>query len=156
MNIQLIAVGTRMPNWVEQGFSEYAKRLPPEFSLNLTEIPAGKRGKHADIPRLMRVEGQRLLAAVPQHAHVVVLEVGGRPWSTEQLAARLQQHLYYGGDLALLVGGPDGLSPACRQAAHEQWSISPLTLPHPLVRVIIAEQIYRSWSILCHHPYHRD
>jgi len=155
MNIHLIAVGDRMPRWVQEGFDEYAKRLPPECALRLVEIPAGRRGKNADLVRIMRDEAQRLLAAIPKGAEVVALEVGGRRWSTEQLAARLGDWMGSGRDLALLVGGPDGLTDEVRAAAGQLWSLSPLTLPHPLVRVVLAEQLYRAWSILRGHPYHR-
>jgi 23S rRNA (pseudouridine1915-N3)-methyltransferase len=155
MRIQLIAIGTRMPDWVQAGWEEYAKRLPPECSLNLVEVPLGKRGKGADIPRLVRQEGERMAGAIPRGAHVVTLEVEGRPWSTPALADRLQQWLGGGSDVALLVGGPEGLAEECRALARERWSLSPLTLPHPLVRIVVAEQVYRAWSILQGHPYHR-
>lgn len=155
MEIRLIAVGTRMPGWVEQGYNEYAKRMPPECRLQLTEIPAAKRGKNSDIPRLNRDEGQRMLAAIPKNSRTVALEVMGKPWSTEKLAKKLSGWLQEGDDIALLVGGPDGLSDECRRAAVEQWSLSPLTLPHPLVRIVLAEQIYRAWTVLKNHPYHR-
>jgi len=155
MNIHLIAVGDKMPRWVQEGFDEYARRLPSECALRLVEIPAGRRGKNADIARIMRDEAERLLAAVPKGAAVVALEVGGRSWSTEQLAARLGDWMGGGRDLALLVGGPDGLTDEVRAAAGQLWSLSPLTLPHPLVRVVLAEQLYRAWSILRGHPYHR-
>jgi 23S rRNA (pseudouridine1915-N3)-methyltransferase len=155
MQIHLIAVGDRMPRWVQDGYNEYAKRLPPECSLRLVEIPAGRRGKNADVERIMRDESERLLTAVPRGAALVALEVGGRSWSTEQLARRLDGWMGSGQDLALLVGGPDGLTDAARKAAGQLWSLSPLTLPHPLVRVVLAEQLYRAWSILRNHPYHR-
>lgn len=155
MNIHLIAVGNRMPAWVEQGYSEYAKRLPAECRLNLVEVAPGKRGKNPDIARLMRDEGERIRAAIPKGCRVIALEVTGKAWATEQLAKQLGDWLQQGSDLALLVGGPDGLDPACRQAADQLWSLSPLTLPHPLVRVLLAEQLYRAWSLLNHHPYHR-
>ena len=155
MHIHLIAVGEKLPRWVQQGYSEYAKRLPAECALRLVEIPAGRRGKNADITRTVRDESKRILAAVPKGATVVALEVGGRSWSTEQLAQQLDDWMGRGQDLALLVGGPDGLGEAARQAAGQHWSLSPLTLPHPLVRVVLAEQLYRAWSILRHHPYHR-
>lgn len=155
MQIHLIAVGDKMPRWVRDGYSEYAKRLPPECVLRLIEVPAGKRGKKADVARIMRDESERLLAAVPKGAAVVALEVGGRSWSTEQLAEKLDSWMGSGQDLALLVGGPDGLTDAARKAAGQLWSLSPLTLPHPLVRVVLAEQLYRAWSILRNHPYHR-
>lgn len=155
MHLHLIAVGSKMPGWVEQGFQEYAKRLPPECALKLHEIPAGKRGKNADIVRLTRQEGERMAATIPKGALVVALEVGGKAWSTEQLATRLDSWLAEGRDVALLVGGPEGLEPGLSAAADERWSLSPLTLPHPLVRIVLAEQIYRAWSILKGHPYHR-
>ena len=155
MQIHLIAVGDKMPRWVQDGYAEYARRLPPECALRLVEVTAGRRGKKADVARIMRDETERLLAAIPKGCTVVALEVGGRPWSTEQLAQRLDAWMGSGRDLALLVGGPDGLGDAARAAAGQLWSLSPLTLPHPLVRVVLAEQIYRAWSILRNHPYHR-
>jgi len=144
-----------MPGWVEQGYQEYAKRLPPECALRLHEIPAGKRGKNADIVRLTRQEGEKMAATIPKGAQVVALEVGGKAWSTEQLSARLDHWLGEGRDVVLLVGGPEGLEPGLSAAADERWSLSPLTLPHPLVRIVVAEQLYRAWSILKGHPYHR-
>ncbi len=155
MKIHLIAVGERMPGWVQQGYQEYARRLPGECALRLTEIPADKRGKKADIPRILRKEGERMLAAVPPGSRVGALEVTGQAWSTEQLSQRLDRWMVEGRDLALLVGGPEGLSPQCLAAAEFRWSLSPLTLPHPLVRVVVAEAIYRAWSLLRNHPYHR-
>lgn len=155
MNIHLIAVGEKMPAWVQQGYEEYAKRMPRECSLKLVEIAPGKRGKNADIARAMRDEGQRMLAAIPKGARVIALEVNGRNWRTEQLAEQLGNWLGGGQDVALLVGGPEGLSDEARAAAQQQWSLSPLTLPHPLVRVLLSEQLYRAWSILNNHPYHR-
>lgn len=144
-----------MPAWVEQGYQEYAQRMPAEVQLILKEISPGKRGKNADINRIMQDEGQRIQAAIPKNNHIVALDVKGRAWSTEQLAERLGQWMQAGQDVALLVGGPDGLSQACSDKANEYWSLSPLTFPHPLVRVILAEQIYRAWSVLRNHPYHR-
>ena len=155
MNIHLIAVGQRMPGWVSEGFEEFSKRLPAECRLILQEIPAGKRGKNADLERLRRQEGEKMRAAIPRSAHVVALEVRGKPWSTEQLSRQLHQWMGGGQDIALLIGGPEGIDPELSQGADEYWSLSPLTLPHPLVRVVIAEQIYRAWSILKGHPYHR-
>jgi 23S rRNA (pseudouridine1915-N3)-methyltransferase len=144
-----------MPAWVEAGYTEYARRLPAECILSLTEIAAGRRTKGTDLRRLTEKEGEQMLAAVPRGARVIALDVGGRGWSTEQLAEQLRGWLAGGRDLALLVGGPEGLAPACLAAAGERWSLSPLTRPHPLVRVVLAEQIYRAWSILDGHPYHR-
>jgi 23S rRNA (pseudouridine1915-N3)-methyltransferase len=155
MRIHLIAVGQKMPAWVEQGYGEYAQRMPAEARLELKEIAPGKRGKNADIPRILQDEGQRMQAAIPKNARIISLDVGGSRWSTEQLAERLQDWMASGQDLALLVGGPEGLSADCRALARESWSLSPLTFPHPLVRVILAEQLYRAWSVLRNHPYHR-
>jgi len=144
-----------MPAWVQQGYGEYAKRLPAACGLQLREITAGRRGKNAPIERIMQDETSRLLAAVPKGAHVVALEVNGRPWSTAQLAERLERWLAAGPDVALLVGGPDGMTTDACDRAQELWSLSPLTLPHPLVRIVVAEQLYRAWSLLNNHPYHR-
>ncbi len=155
MRIHLIVVGQKMPDWVEAGYAEYAGRLPHECELKLVELAAGKRGKNADLARILRDESERALAAVPKGARIVALEVRGRAHSTERLAERLAAWQRDGRDVALLVGGPEGLDPACSAAAEETWSLSPLTFPHPLVRVIVAEQLYRAWSILNNHPYHR-
>lgn len=155
MQLHLIAVGQRMPAWVQAGYEEYAKRLPTECRLRLTEIPAERRGKNADLNRLLAREGERMLSAVPKGAYVVALAVEGRPRDTEHLAKRLGGWLQGGRDIALLVGGPEGLAEECYARAEERWSLSPLTLPHPLVRIIVAEQLYRAWSLLSGHPYHR-
>lgn len=155
MRIQLVAVGNRMPDWVSAGYDEYAKRLPRECELILKEIAPAKRGKNADIARITEDEGTRMLAALDRDSHVVALDLGGKAWSTPELAQNLDRWLAGGRDVALLVGGPDGLAPACRQRAHQIWSLSNLTFPHPVVRIIVAEQIYRAWSILQNHPYHR-
>ena len=155
MRIHLIAAGNRMPGWIDEGFREYARRLPSECALQLTEIPLGKRTKTADIDRLRRQEGEKMTAAVPKGALTVALEVNGRPWSTEQLSERLGKWLAEGRNMALLVGGPEGLDPEISRRADQRWSLSPLTLPHPLVRVVVAEQIYRAWTLLKGHPYHR-
>jgi 23S rRNA (pseudouridine1915-N3)-methyltransferase len=155
MQIHLIAVGERMPAWVEAGYEEYAKRLPRECRLALREIPAGKRTKGADLKRLIEQEGARQLAAIPAGSRVVALDRIGRQLDTEQLAAELKKRLAGGQDLALLVGGPEGLAPACLERADDKWSLSVLTLAHPVVRVVLAEQLYRAWSIVNNRPYHR-
>lgn len=155
MQIHIIAIGQRLDDWVNQGFAEFAKRLPPECRINLIEVAPNKRTKNSDISRVIEEEGQRLLAAVPARSHIVSMDVEAKQWSTEQLAGKLDQWLADGRDIALLIGGPDGLSAACKARAESSWSLSKLTLPHPLVRVVIAEQIYRAWSILKGHPYHR-
>lgn len=155
MRILLVAVGERVPDWVGAGFDEYAKRLPAQMRLELRTVRGGRRTKGADVARLVREEGARLLAAVPASARVVALDRAGRELSTAELAAELQAQLARGEDLALLVGGPEGLSTECLARAHARWSLSRLTLAHALVRVVVAEQIYRAWSILNKLPYHR-
>ena len=155
MQIQLISVGVRMPAWVKGGFMEYARRLPQECQLILREITPARRGKSANVAQWRGDEGARILAAVSENARVVALDVNGKLWTTHQLAETLQRRMNSGDRVSLLVGGPDGLSPPCLARADETWSLSPLTFPHPLVRVIVAEQIYRAWSLLHHHPYHR-
>ncbi len=155
MQIHLIAVGDRMPAWVEAGYEEYAKRLPRECRLTLREISAGKRTKGADLKRLIEQEGARQLAAIPADCRVVALDRSGRQMDTEQLAAEMMKRLAGGQDLALLVGGPEGLSPECLKRANDKWSLSALTLAHPVVRVVLAEQLYRAWSIINNLPYHR-
>lgn len=155
MRIRLIAVGTKMPQWVEQGVDEYAKRMPPELKVDVKEVALGKRGRGADIQRAINGEGEQMLAAIGQRNQVIALDVKGKPWSTEQLAVQLQEWQLAGDNISLLVGGPDGLAASCLQRADKRWSLSPLTLPHPLVRVLLAEQLYRAWTINNNHPYHR-
>jgi 23S rRNA (pseudouridine1915-N3)-methyltransferase len=155
MRIHLLAVGTRMPGWVAAGYQEYAQRLPRECELVLKEVAPAKRGKNADALRLREDEGQRMLALLPRAVHAVALDLSGKDWSTPELARQLTSWMANGRDVALLVGGPDGLAPACLERADQSWSLSRLTFPHPLVRVIVAEQIYRAFSLLHKHPYHR-
>ena len=155
MRINLIAIGQRMPHWIDTGFQEYAKRLPRETALHLIEIPASKRLSSSNINRLLAEEGQRMLQVIPDQHHVIALCVNGESWDTQQLAAQLQDWRELGQNISLLIGGPEGLAPACLQRANQRWSLSNLTLPHPLVRIIVAEQLYRAHTILTHHPYHR-
>jgi 23S rRNA (pseudouridine1915-N3)-methyltransferase len=156
MQINLVAVGTRMPDWVTQGFNEYSRRMPQECSLKLHEIAPGQRGKSTPVARAVVDEGRRIDKAIPQSHLVIALDVQGSSWSTEQLSEQLKRWLAGGRNLSLLVGGPDGLAESCLQRAEQRWSLSPLTLPHPLVRIMVAEQLYRAWSILSGHPYHRS
>ena len=144
-----------MPKWVEQGVDEYCKRLPPELKLEVKEIALGKRGKGADIRRAIASEGQQMQAAIGDRDRVVALDVKGKPWSTEQLASNLRDWQLGGANISLLVGGPDGLAQECMDRADQRWSLSALTLPHPLVRIVLAEQLYRAWTINNNHPYHR-
>ncbi len=143
MKIRLITIGHKAPGWLQEGYQDYIKRLPASCALELIEIPAEKRPE------------EKMLASIKADNHVVALDVKGKCWSTEQLAEKLQGWLQSGKNIDLLVGGADGLSPECLAKAQEKWSLSTLTFPHMLVRLIVAEQIYRAHSILQNHPYHR-
>jgi 23S rRNA (pseudouridine1915-N3)-methyltransferase len=156
MRIHLLAVGTRMPSWIVEGYQEYAKRLPRECRLQLTEIPLGKRHKSRTAAQAKQQEGQAMLAALPKDCTVIALDVGGNSWRTEDLARYLGDWLGSGRDVALLVGGPDGLSASCLERADRRWSLSALTYPHSLVRIVLAEQLYRAWTLNTGHPYHRS
>jgi len=156
MKIQLVAVGTKMPSWVENGLQEYLRRFPRDCSLEVIEIQAGKRGKNADIKRILEKEGELTLAAIPKGNRIVTLEVEGKPWTTPNLASNLEKWQLDGRNVSLLIGGPEGLAPSCIKASEQKWSLSALTLPHPMVRVIVAEALYRAWSINNNHPYHRE
>ena len=153
MRLRVIAAGTRMPAWVKDGTREYARRLPPEYRFEVIEIPLAdpKRGA----ARALDEEGARMLAAVGARDRVVSLAVEGRRLSTEELAGRLGRWQQDGRDVAFLIGGPEGLAPKCLERSELRWSLSPLTFPHALVRILLAEQLYRAWSILVGHPYHR-
>jgi 23S rRNA (pseudouridine1915-N3)-methyltransferase len=155
MKARLIAVGERAPAWVAEGFSEYQKRLSHWLPLELLEVAPGMRGKGRDAARAMQDEGQRVTAGLPKNAHVVALDGGGKAYSSEQLAQRLEFWRQQGRDLAFLIGGPEGHAPEVLASANESWSLGPLTLPHMLVRLLVAEQIYRACSLLANHPYHR-
>lgn len=155
MQARLIAVGERAPAWVAAGFAEYRKRLSHWLPLELVELPPGRRGKGLDPARAVADEGQRMRAALPKGALVVALDGAGRAFTTEQLAQRLADWRRQGRDLALLIGGPDGHAQEVLAAADESWSLGPLTLPHMLVRLLVAEQLYRAASVLANHPYHR-
>ena len=155
MKARLVAVGERPPAWVSTGFAEYRKRLAHWLPLELVEVPPGLRGKNRDVARAMADEGGRVLAALPRSATVVMLDGGGRAWSSEELAQRLEHWRTQGRDLALLVGGPEGHAPEVRARADESWSLGPLTLPHMLGRLLVAEQLYRAAALLANHAYHR-
>lgn len=145
-----------MPDWVEAGFAEYSRRLPAECSLQLREIEPGRRSKSSSPEKAQAEEAQRLLKAIPEGARVVALDERGTALSSKKLAVHMQDWLQDGRDVALLVGGADGLTAEARQRADWQWSLSDLTLPHGMVRVLLAEQLYRAWSIIQNHPYHRE
>jgi 23S rRNA (pseudouridine1915-N3)-methyltransferase len=155
MKARLVAVGENPPGWVAEGFGEYQKRLSHWLPLDLFEVAPGQRGKGRDTARAMADEGGRVQAALPRNAWVVALDGRGKKYSSEELAQRLEQWRQQGRDLAFLVGGPEGHAPEVLAAADEHWSLGPLTLPHMLVRLVLAEQLYRACSLLANHPYHR-
>ena len=144
-----------MPAWVEAGYAEYAKRLPREFQLQMVELSLGPRGKSSSVARAVARESEQMLASVSPGDLVVALDVKGKSWSTEQLAQNFADWSMQYSNYSFLIGGPDGLGSECLDRADLRWSLSALTLPHPLVRIVLAEQIYRAWSILNHHPYHK-
>ena len=156
MDLTVAAVGTRMPAWVEQAWAEYARRFPRGVKLVMREIPLARRGRNADIDALRDAEGVALLDAAPAGHRVIALDERGRQWSTVELAERLETWMREEHGVCFLVGGPDGLAAACRARAQDTWSLGRLTLPHPLVRAVLAEQLYRAWTITQNHPYHRS
>jgi 23S rRNA (pseudouridine1915-N3)-methyltransferase len=155
MQLLVAAVGQRMPGWVNEAWTEYARRMPPSLNLSLREISLAKRGKNADTHRLTAVESRSLYDAMPARARIIALDVKGQSWSTEKLAANLEGWMGEGRDVGFMIGGPDGIAADIMQKADNRWSLGPLTLPHPLVRVVLAEQLYRAWTITRNHPYHR-
>jgi 23S rRNA (pseudouridine1915-N3)-methyltransferase len=155
LRLALITASNRQPDWVEQGYEDYAQRLRGRCTLELKVVPLGRRTASMPVARAVADEGQRMLAQVPAGAHVVALLEGGKPWSTKELAAKLEGWLQRGAPVCVLIGGPDGLSLECVARSAERWSLSSLTLPHGLVRIVAAEALYRAWSLLENHPYHR-
>lgn len=155
MRIYLLAVGRRMPAWADAAYAEYAQRLQRECRLELKEIEPAQRSKTTPAARAMNEEAARIEAALPKNARIIVLDERGRSLGSAQLAEQMQQWMNDGRDVALLIGGADGLAPEIKARAEASWSLSAMTLPHALARVVIAEQLYRAWSILKNHPYHR-
>ena len=155
MRAYVISVGERMPAWVSTGVAEYSKRLSHELPLEVIEIALGTRGKGRDLARAISDEATAMLAAIPKSAHTVALDGGGITWSSEQLAEQLARWRMQGQDLAFLIGGPDGLAANVLARANQRWSLGRLTLPHPIVRIVLVEQLYRAVSLLGNHPYHR-
>jgi 23S rRNA (pseudouridine1915-N3)-methyltransferase len=156
MRLSIVTVGTRMPAWVTEGVEAYDKRIPRELNLEWKELPLAPRGKNTNAEQLKQKEGQQILKAIPPGDRVIALDVRGQSLSTEKLATTLADWQMSGDNYSLLIGGPDGLSAACLQRAERCWSLSALTLPHPLVRILLAEQLYRAWTITANHPYHRQ
>lgn len=155
MIIHIIAVGTKMPGWVTQGVDEYLRRMPSECQVKFVELPLGQRAKSKNIKQAMQQEEKSILAAIPNNSLVIAMEVKAKIWSTEILSEKMQDWMQSGKDVALLVGGPDGMTQVCIDMAIEKWSLSNLTLPHPLVRIVLAEQLYRALMIIKNHPYHK-
>lgn len=144
-----------MPKWVNDGFQEYAKRMPPELKVEVIEIGLGPRGKGQPVDKAIAKEGDAMMRAIPAADGAVALDVLGKPWSTEKLAGQLRGWQESGKNYNLLIGGPDGLASECLNRAEQSWSLSPLTLPHPLVRIVLMEQLYRAWTLNAGHPYHK-
>lgn len=155
MKLVIVAVGQKVPDWAQTAYDDYAKRFPPELRVELKAVKTEPRGSKTT-ETLWAAERQRIEAAVPRGARVVALDERGTPLSTQALALQLKQWQLGGDDVALVIGGPDGLDPAFREAAHQRIRLSDLTLPHAMVRVLLIEQLYRAWSINANHPYHRE
>jgi len=155
VRLHVLVVGDRPPRWVDDACAGYLQRFPPHCPLYVKTVPMPRRGKNPDIARLRQKEYQALSACIPEGAHVVALDEHGKSVTTEQVASRLDHWMHHLKDVGFLIGGPDGLDPSALREAPEKWSLSPLTLPHLLARVVIIEQIYRALTVLADHPYHR-
>jgi 23S rRNA (pseudouridine1915-N3)-methyltransferase len=156
VRITILAVGHRAPGWIQEGFNEYAKRMPPEARVELVEVKPEERGAGRSTDKAMGIEGERILAALPQGATLLALDERGKAVTTKGMSVMLSDWMRDGSSPAFAIGGADGLSDAVKERAAKLISLSALTLPHALVRVILAEQLYRAWSILARHPYHRE
>lgn len=155
MKLLIVAVGQRVPDWAQTAYDDYAKRFPPELKVELKAVKTEPRGSKT-FETLVAAERERIEAAIPRGTRVVALDERGTSLTTKALAERLKGWQLGGDDVALVIGGPDGLDPAFRQAAHERIRLSDLTLPHAMVRVLLIEQLYRAWSVNAGHPYHRE
>ena len=155
MKLLIVVVGQRVPDWASTAWDDYAKRFPPELKIELKAIKTEPRGSKT-IDTLYAAERVRIEAAIPRGTRVVALDERGTALSTKALAARLTDWQLGGTDVALVIGGPDGLDPALKASAHERVRLSDLTLPHAMVRVLLIEQLYRAWSVNAGHPYHRE
>jgi len=155
LKIQIVAVGQKMPDWVKSGCDEYLKRLPREYDVKFVEIPVGNRSKNASITKAKQQEAEGILNAIGRDDWVVALDLKGKIWSTEQLASHVDSWRMDGHSVSILIGGPDGFDPRVFERVNQRWGLSHLTLPHPLVRILLVEQIYRAHSILSNHPYHK-
>lgn len=155
MKLVIVAVGQRVPDWAQSAYDDYAKRFPPDMRVELKTIKTEPRGAKT-VATVLAAERERIVAALPKGARVVVLDERGTPLTTKALAQQLKAWQQGGDDVALAIGGPDGLEPSFREAAHQRIRLSDLTLPHAMVRVLLIEQLYRAWSINANHPYHRE
>jgi 23S rRNA (pseudouridine1915-N3)-methyltransferase len=155
MKLVIVAVGQRVPDWAQTAFDDYAKRFPPELRVDIKTVKTEPRGAKT-VETVMAAERERIVAALPKGCRVVVLDERGTPMTTKALAQQLKAWQLGGDDVALVIGGPDGLEPAFRDAAHQRIRLSDMTLPHAMVRVLLIEQVYRAWSINASHPYHRE
>ena len=155
MKLVIVAVGQRVPDWAQTAWDDYAKRFPPELKVELKAVKTEPRGSKT-LDTLLAAERERIAAAIPKGARIVVLDERGTQLTTKALAQRLTDWQLGGDDVALVIGGPDGIEPAFRQAAHERVRLSDLTLPHAMARVLLIEQLYRAWSVNAGHPYHRE
>lgn len=156
MRLLIVAVGQRVPDWAQTAWDDYAKRFPPELRVEIKAVKTEPRAGGKALEALLAAERQRIEAAIPRGSRVVVLDERGTALSTRALADRLGAWQLGGDDVAFVIGGPDGLDPGLRAAAHERIRLSDLTLPHALVRVLLVEQLYRAWSVRAGHPYHRE
>jgi 23S rRNA (pseudouridine1915-N3)-methyltransferase len=156
MRLCVLAVGHRMPEWIVAGYGEYARRMPREARLELIEIKPEPRSGGRSTDQIMAAEAQRILAAVPKNALRVALDERGAGWTTRQLSERMRSWMDGGRDVAFIIGGADGLHESVKSAADQLLALSALTLPHAMVRVLLAEQLYRAYSLLHNHPYHRE
>ncbi|RZO72281.1 MAG: 23S rRNA (pseudouridine(1915)-N(3))-methyltransferase RlmH [Halieaceae bacterium] len=154
MRLRVLAIGQKMPAWVDQGVEEYARRMPREISVEWLDIPPAKRGS-ATREKYRVQEAEAIEAKLSGKDYVVALDISGKAVSTELIAERFDQWQMQGEQISIVIGGPDGLHPNILKGAKERWSLGQVTLPHPLVRVILAEQLYRAWSVQAGHPYHR-
>jgi len=156
LKIYLIAVGKKMPEWINTGYAEFSKRMPPELQINLIEITPSVRNKSTPVEKNIKEESARIQTAIPANSRLIVLDKKGKNFSSVALSEKMESWLPMGQDISIVIGGADGIDPVIKQQADEKWSLSSFTLPHALVRVVVTEQLYRAWSILQGHPYHRE
>jgi len=145
-----------MPEWINTGYAEFSKRMPPELQINLIEITPSVRNKSTPVEKNIKEEGARIQTAIPANSRLIVLDKKGKNFSSVALSEKMESWLPMGQDISIVIGGADGIDPVIKQQADEKWSLSSFTLPHALVRVVVTEQLYRAWSILQGHPYHRE